>query len=104
MRNLATKKSFVMVSYMDSLLKADIFFVVATIATVVLAAGVVWALIYILRILRNVREISDIADREAKELSRDFGALHDRVRERGITAGLSALWGGRSASKKKRSN
>lgn len=87
---------------MDSLLKADIFFVVATVAVCVLAAGILWALVYVIRILRNVREISDLADKEAKELSHDLSTLHNRVRERGIVSGLAALWGGRSGSKKRK--
>lgn len=86
---------------MDSFLKADMFFVVTTVAVCVIAAGVVWALIYILRILRNVSEISGIADKEAKEFSRDLGTLHARMRERGIVGGLAALWSGRSTSKKR---
>lgn len=86
---------------MDSFLKADVFFVVTTVAVCIVAVGVVWALIYILRILRNVNEISGIADKEAKELSRDLGTLHARMRKRGIVGGFAALFGGWAASKKR---
>ncbi len=64
---------------MDSFLKMDIFFVVATVVTLVigvLIAFVVWKL---LRILEHVERIAAIAGKEAEHLSQDAAYLRGRM-------------------------
>lgn len=44
---------------MDTLLKADIFFFITSVAVVVLTILVIIALIYFIKILKNVKDISE---------------------------------------------
>jgi hypothetical protein len=59
---------------MDSFIKADIFFFVATISLSVVATIAVIAMVYIIKILRDVRHITSRARKESDSL---FGDIHD---------------------------
>lgn len=63
----------------DSLLKADIFFAVSTVAVVVIAACLVWILFYIIKILRNVRSVSEDVKREVHAIAEDAQGVHRTV-------------------------
>ena len=76
---------------MDSILKSDIFFFVATIALVIVSLVFLVVLAYIIRIARNIRDISEIAKREMNLLSEDLNDLRTKVKNEG------SLWGGAKA-------
>jgi hypothetical protein len=69
---------------MDEFLKMDIFFFVATLATVVIAALIAWALVRIVRILGKVEDITDSAAAEAELLRGDIGTLRENVKSEGL--------------------
>ena len=73
---------------MDTLLKADIFFVVTTVAVFVVAAIVIWALVYLIKILRNVEDISETVKKETKQFS-----------GKGLLPSFLMRWMGRSSHK-----
>ena len=66
-----------------SFIHADIFFFISTIALVLITAGIVWALVYVVRILKNVRDISDRAKAEWEEIVQDAEKLRGVLREEG---------------------
>jgi hypothetical protein len=73
---------------MESLMKADIFFFVTTVAVVAVTICLVYAGYYLIRILRNVRE--------------DLGDLRTNIREEGMkvkhfTGFFSQVMGKRAA-------
>lgn len=69
---------------MDDFIKMDIFFVVATLATVVVAGLLAWALVRIVRILGNVEKITDSAAKEAELVRGDIADLRANVRDEGL--------------------
>lgn len=62
---------------METLLKADIFFVVTTITVLVIAVLVITALIYIVRILRDFKNLSESIKDEGSKIVSDV----DKVRK-----------------------
>ena len=70
---------------MDTLLKADIFFVITSIAVVLLTIGGVVALVYVIKILREVKSITELLRREGEHLSEDVEELRTQVRNKGVT-------------------
>lgn len=77
---------------MQSLIHADIFFFISTIALVVLSIGVLIVIIYLIRILHNVREVSDKVREEGDEFVKDARTFRLALREEGfkwkVVAGL----------------
>ena len=69
---------------MDTLIQADIFFFIATIALALLAGGFGIAIFYFVKILHDVREISTTIKTESKHLAEDLEALRANAR-RGMT-------------------
>lgn len=69
---------------MNEFLKMDIFFVVSTIAVVVVSVLVAYALIRILRILRSVEQISETVSDEAVLVRADVAQLRHNVRQEGF--------------------
>lgn len=86
---------------MDSFLKADIFFVVTTVAVFAVAVIAIWALVYLVRILRNVEDISETVKKETEKFSNDLGGLRDHVRNNGIVPRFLMRWMGRSGHEKR---
>jgi len=84
---------------MNTLVHADIFFFVTTIAIAIVAVFVIIGGIFILRILKDVRYISGVARRETDLLAADLAALRQKVKRDGAFSGLAAmvtrLWAGR---------
>lgn len=69
---------------MQSLIHADIFFFISTIALVVLSIGVLIVIIYLIRILHNVREVSDKVREEGDEFVKDARTFRLALREEGF--------------------
>jgi len=61
-------------------LKMDIFFVVTTVAVVVITGLVSLVLVRAYRILGQVNEVSQIVQEEAREVKKDFERLRTRIK------------------------
>ncbi len=68
---------------MESLIKADIFFFVTTIAVVCLSAACIVISVYLVKILRQIHEISDKVKSETNNIVGDIRDLRAAVREEG---------------------
>lgn len=68
---------------MDSLIHADIFFLVTTAVVVVVGVALAFVLIRLAGILRNVRDISEEAKQEASRIVTDVADLRQEIREHG---------------------
>ncbi|HRH22808.1 MAG TPA: hypothetical protein PLB51_02345 [Candidatus Paceibacterota bacterium] len=68
----------------DSLIHADIFFFISSIALVIISIGITVLLIYLIGIVRNVREISEKVKGESGELIKDIKDLRIALRQEGI--------------------
>jgi uncharacterized protein YoxC len=68
----------------ESLIHADIFFFISTIALVLISIGIVIATIYVIKILKNIREISDKVNAESTEIVSDVKKLRHALRDEGI--------------------
>lgn len=71
---------------MEDFLKMDVFFVVATIAVVVLAALVSVALYYVVRLLRTLMHISEEVEEETKAIRGDIEDVRRTARREGLKA------------------
>src|SRR5579872_6142406 len=71
---------------MDTLMHADIFFFVTTIAVVVVALCFTIALIYLIVILKRVRDIADQIREETILFREDVHELRDQVKRTGFQA------------------
>ncbi len=83
--------------YMDSLLKADIFFVVATVAVFIVTGVAIWITVYVVRILRNVENISDTVKKETKKFSQDVDGVREHVKQNGAVPRFLMRWIGRAS-------
>lgn len=93
---------------MDTLIHADIFFFVTTIAVIVVGIALVVLIAYLVKVLRSVRKITDMIGDETVLLRRDIGDLRNEIRARGARVAGTVDWferffGGtkKSRSKKK---
>jgi hypothetical protein len=68
----------------ESLIHADVFFFISTLALVVISIGISICLFYAIKILRNVRDISDKAKEESAEIAADIKKLRHALRDEGI--------------------
>ena len=90
---------------MSEFLKMDIFFVVATIGFVVVAALLGIAIYYVIQLLRTVNRVATTVEEEAVALKGDLDEARASVKRGGI--GLLSLFGfagkaGKRILKKKR--
>ena len=69
---------------MNDFLKMDIFFVVTTLAVVLVTTLIALALIRIIRILNNVEDISKMVEEEGKLLRSDIADARANVRTEGF--------------------
>ncbi len=69
---------------MDTLIHADIFFFVTTVALIVVSAFIVVALIYVILILRDVSKVSKKVQEESSEIIDDLKTLRTSVKQEGI--------------------
>jgi hypothetical protein len=68
----------------ESLIHADIFFFISTIALVLISIGIVIALYYGIKILKNVREVTDKVNDESSEIIADIKKLRAGLRDEGV--------------------
>lgn len=68
---------------MSEVLHANIFFFIASLATILIAAGVCVALYYIIQILRHVRDIMEKLNHASREVERDFADFRNVLRAEG---------------------
>lgn len=66
---------------MNEVLQTNVFFVITSIAVVLLTILVSVALFYLIRILRNVRDITDRLKRGSEQLAEDALAMRSFVHE-----------------------
>lgn len=84
---------------MNEIAKADMFFVITTIAVIVVSVVFVIALVYVIRILRDFKQVTGKVKEEGERISKDLADLHTAVREQGARVAQAVSSFG---SKKKR--
>lgn len=67
-----------------SLIHADIFFFISTIALALISVGIIIVLVYAIKIIRNVSDISDKVKAESAELVADLRKLRASLRDEGV--------------------
>ncbi len=99
-----------MIGRMDpSIIKADIFFVIATVAVAFVSLGIVVALVYIIQILRDMKILSRKAKDEGEKIIDAVANIREEAEDKGgrITRRVYALLGlssGKSRSSNKKDN
>jgi hypothetical protein len=71
----------------QSIAKSDVFFVVTTVAVILITIVVVIGCAYIIGILRTVKRISRMAERTTQDVSEDINELRDDVKRHGVSLG-----------------
>lgn len=66
-----------------SIIKADIFFAVTTVAVVVVSIGLVISLYYLVKILRDIKFLSDKAREEGEKILEDVRAFREEAEDKG---------------------
>lgn len=79
---------------MDTLIHADIFFFVTTIAVVLIASLFTVVIIYIVRILNDLHYISSVVRKETDLLAEDIEEIREEVRREGVFGGIYTLISG----------
>jgi len=74
---------------MDNLVKADIFFFVATVSIVFLTAFAIIILGYLVSILNKVKKVVNTLEKESDLWIRDFGSLRENFRN--VTGGIFSV-------------
>ncbi|HVO28743.1 MAG TPA: hypothetical protein VMT81_02050 [Candidatus Paceibacterota bacterium] len=69
---------------MDTLIHADIFFFVTTIAVIVVALLVAIVLIYLIKVLNRIKDIAEQVREETILFREDIHGLRDSVRREGF--------------------
>lgn len=69
---------------MSDFAKMDVFFVVTTIAVIVVALMLALALYRILRILRNVEHVSELVSKEGELVRGDIAEMRAAVKQEGF--------------------
>ena len=64
---------------MNTLIHADIFFFVATIAAVLIAIAIIITLVFVILILKNLHKLSQTANEEADLIAGDIDTLRSRA-------------------------
>ncbi|MES3006000.1 MAG: hypothetical protein V4664_03585 [Patescibacteria group bacterium] len=72
---------------METLIHADIFFLITSIVVVFFAIVVLVALYYVIHILRSVRYVVDKIRSESDHVSEDIAQLRGQIKERGLKFG-----------------
>jgi uncharacterized protein YoxC len=72
---------------MDTLIHADIFFFISTIALVFISLALIIALMYLIKILRNVSEVSEKVKEESMEIIDDVKHLRHDIKHEGFRLG-----------------
>lgn len=69
---------------MTEVVHADIFFFIASIATVCLSAAMLVVLYYVVRIVRDVNKITTRLTKATAELEQDFEELRSQIKTEGV--------------------
>ena len=69
---------------MDTLIKADVFFFITTVAIIVLSLLLAVLIIYIIKISKDIKYISNKAKNEADLIAEDLSDLRENVKEKGV--------------------
>jgi uncharacterized protein YoxC len=69
---------------MNEFLKMDIFFIITSIAAVILAILIIILLIYLIKFVKNLKYISDKARVETDNLSLDIRTLRENIHREGF--------------------
>ena len=69
---------------MDTIFKADIFFVITTVVVCVLGLLIALVLIYLIRILRDVKKLSRKVRQEGEALVEDIEDLRENIKKNTI--------------------
>lgn len=72
---------------MDNFLKMDIFFFVATCATVLIAILMTLVLLRVLRILKKIDDVTALVRDEGEQLRQDIASVRNTVHEGGVRLG-----------------
>jgi biopolymer transport protein ExbB/TolQ len=92
---------------MEEFLKMDVFFVVTTLAVIIVSVLLGIALYYIIRILRNVEHVSERVAEESDNIQSDLRELRANIRKEGAKMKhFAEFFGGivrRSSGRAKRS-
>jgi hypothetical protein len=88
---------------MTDLLKMDIFFVVATAATALVAAGLIVALVYTVRLLRTMNRVAENIEEEAEAIREDIKDARESVRGFRLGSLFSLFGKGVKRAKRKQS-
>lgn len=75
---------------MDTLIQADIFFFITSIAVILVAILVIVLLAYGVKIARTVSSIATTIKEESENVIEDIAELRGRVKEEGVK--VSAFW------------
>ncbi len=86
---------------MSEVLQANVFFVITSVAVVVLTVLACVALWYVIRILKNVRDITERIKRGSEQLAEDALAVRTFVNE-GVIGTITNLLGKLTQSKTSR--
>ena len=92
---------------METLIHADIFFFVTTIAVIVITIALTVLIIYLVKVFRSVRKIADMVSDETVLVRKDIADLRSEVRERGARAvgmfdWVDRFFGGNKKSRSKK--
>lgn len=71
---------------MESFFKMDVFFVVATVATLVLASLLAILLWYLIQIVRSCKRILQVIENESENIRADIADMRLRAKQKGATA------------------
>lgn len=69
---------------MEDVLKMDIFFVITTLAVIIVTLLASVMLYYAIKILRNVEHVSERVSEESDNLAADISDLRDHARKEGL--------------------
>ncbi|HSE34620.1 MAG TPA: hypothetical protein VLB83_00725 [Candidatus Paceibacterota bacterium] len=69
---------------MEDVLKMDIFFVITTVAVIIVTALASVMLYYAIKILKNVEHVSERVSEESDNLAADIADLRDHARKEGL--------------------
>ncbi len=72
---------------METLVKADLFFFVTTIAVIIGSILIAVIFVYVIRILRNVTHVTERVVEESDRIIEDVEVLRSNVKKKGIILG-----------------
>lgn len=71
---------------MESIIKADIFFFITSMAIVIFTIGMIIAMVYIIRILNDMKRISKTILKESDKFAGDMDSLRETIKSEGAKA------------------